>query len=290
MDFRLPFSLSGVPEVQTFIGRQKELTDIGEALQGDGSRRRVVLLQGLGGIGKTQLAVSYLKKHADNYSAIVWLDAKTEDALKQSFTITAKRLHRYHPASELLRKAMESKDIDESVENIKEWFSAEGNHRWLLVFDNVDNPKLPGLDDPEAYDIESYFPETHQGSIIVTTRSSRLQIGKVVSVAKLGTVESIEILSSTSGRGNLDTGPSIYDSLLNIKLIVRQIPTLTIWLMSLTGFHSPLLLQGLISDRSRRVWTVISVIIDPRGPNFRRGAQDSGHIKIALCTLPGTFP
>jgi hypothetical protein len=55
IDFRLPFSLSGVPEVQTFIGREKELTNIGEALQGDGSRRRVVLLQGLGGIGKTYL-------------------------------------------------------------------------------------------------------------------------------------------------------------------------------------------------------------------------------------------
>jgi hypothetical protein len=225
-EFHLPFSLSGVPEVQTFVGRQKELTDIEEAHQGDGSRRKVVLLQGLGGIGKTQLAVSYLKQHADKYSATVWLDAKTEDTLKQSFTVTAKRLHRYHPTSELLRRATESKDINDTIADVKEWFSAEGNHRWLLVFDNVDNPKLPGVNDPEAYDIEPYFPETHQGSIIITTRSSRLEIGKVVSVPKLSTGESIEILSSTSGRGGLNTGLNIYDRLLNIKLIVAQIPTL----------------------------------------------------------------
>jgi hypothetical protein len=238
MDFYLPFSLAGVPEVQTFVGRKKELTEIGEALQGDGLRRKVVLLLGLGGIGKTQLAVSFLKENAGSYSAIVWLDAKTEDALKQSFTLTAKRLHRHYPTSELLRRAEESKDIDDIVAHIKEWFSAEGNHRWLLVFDNVDNPKLPGVNDPEAYDIEPYFPETRQGSIIITTRSSRLEIGKAVSVSKLNTRESIDILSSTSGREGLDTGLNIYNGVLNIKLIVRQILTLRIWLMSLMGFHS----------------------------------------------------
>jgi hypothetical protein len=221
MDFHIPFSLSGVPEVQTFVGRQKELTAIGEALQRDGSRRRVVLLQGLGGIGKTQLAVSYLKQHADSYSATVWLDAKTEDALRQSFTVTAQRLHRYHPTSELLKRAVESKDVDDTVADIKEWFSAEGNHRWLLVFDNVDSPKLPGVEDPEAYDIESYFPEAHQGSIMITTRSSRLENGKVVPVPKLSTRESIEILSSTSGRGDLNTGLNIYVGLLSFTLTVR---------------------------------------------------------------------
>jgi adenylylsulfate kinase-like enzyme len=92
MDFHLPFSLSGVPEVQKFIGRQKEMTNIREALEGDGSRRKVVLLQGLGGIGKTQLAVSFLKTYTDSYSAIVWLDGKSEDALRQSYAATAKRL------------------------------------------------------------------------------------------------------------------------------------------------------------------------------------------------------
>jgi AAA+ ATPase superfamily predicted ATPase len=143
-----------------FIGREKELTSMREALQGDGSRRKVVLLQGLGGIGKTQLAVSFLKEHADSYSATVWLDAKTEDALRQSFAATAKRLYKYHSGSEPLRKAVESNEIDDTVANIKEWFSTKGNHQWLLVFDNVDNPKLPGLEDPEAYNIESYFPET----------------------------------------------------------------------------------------------------------------------------------
>jgi hypothetical protein len=246
MDFELPFSLSGVPEAQVFVGREKELTEIEEALLGDGSRRRVVLLQGLGGIGKTQLAVSYLKKHADNYSAIVWLDAKTEDALRQSLAATAKRLHRYYPASELLRRAVNSKEIDDTVTHIKDWFSAKENHRWLLVFDNVDNPKLPGVEDPQAYDIQSYFPEAHQGSIIVTTRSSRLENGKVVPVPKLGTPESIQILSSTSGRRGLEHGMQPLHKRTKHQADRIQILKLKIWPKNLTGFHLLLLPRGLI--------------------------------------------
>jgi hypothetical protein len=222
MDFELPFSISGVPEAQVFIGREKELTDIEEAFQGDGSQRKVVLLQGLGGIGKTQLAVSFLKKHADSYSAIVWLDAKTEDALRQSFAATAKRLYKYHPGSKLLRRAVESKDIDEVIAGVKEWFSTEGNHRWLLVFDNVDDPKLPGVEDLQAYDIESYFPETFQGFIIITTRSSRLEIGTVVSVPKLDTHKSIAILSSTSAREGLEHGVITCNSVLDLELNVYR--------------------------------------------------------------------
>jgi hypothetical protein len=214
--------------VQVFIGREKELTDIEEALQGDGPRRKVVLLQGLGGIGKTQLAVSFLKRHVDSYWAVIWLDAKTEDALRQGFALTAKRLHKHHPASELLRRAVESKDIEDTVANVKDWFSAKGNHRWLLVFDNVDNPKLPGVEDPKAYDVESYFPETYQGSILITTRSARLEIGKVVSVQKLGIRESIGILNSTSGRGGLEQGMQYLELCSWFETYCGQILTLKI--------------------------------------------------------------
>jgi hypothetical protein len=206
MEFYLPFSLSGVPEAQTFVGREKESTDIQEAFQGDGSRRKVVVLKGLGGIGKTQLAVKFVKEVADNYSAIIWLDGKTEDTLKQSFALSAKRLYKHHPASKVLKRAVESKDIDDAVASVKDWLSAERNHRWLLVFDNIDNPILPDVEDLRAYNVQSYFPGANQGSIIITTRSLRLNIGDIVPVTKLGTEESIEILRSTSRREGLDQG------------------------------------------------------------------------------------
>ncbi|MCJ1423209.1 hypothetical protein MMC29_001091 [Sticta canariensis] len=79
-----------------------------------------------------------------------------------------------------------------------------------MVFDNIDNPKLDGngMKDPSGYDIRSYFPEAHQGHILITTRSSRLEIGKVISIEKLlNSQESMAILASTSRRRILDQDP-----------------------------------------------------------------------------------
>ena len=192
------------------MGRKEELIRIKEAFGDQRSQRKVVQLHGLGGVGKTQLAVAFLGEHRYIYPAIFWLNGKTEDTLKQSFTGMAKRLHIEHPSSALLRIASEEKDTDQVVALIKQWLSVRGNTQWMLVFDSVDNPKLPGISDPQAYDIRLYFPEAHQGSILITTRSSRLKIGEVVSVKKLLDVqENIILLASTSGRENLDQGKYI---------------------------------------------------------------------------------
>ena len=192
------------------MGRKEELITIKEAFQGDGSQRKVVILHGLGGIGKTQLAVASMKEQREIFSAIFWLNGKNEDTLKQSFVDIAKRLYREYPSSALLRKTTGEKDANQVVAVIKQWLSLRGNTQWILVFDNVDNPKLPGTSDPQAYDIRSYFPEVHHGSILITTRSSRLKIGKVISVKKLVDIqESITILVSMSGRENLNQGNCI---------------------------------------------------------------------------------
>ncbi|PMB63355.1 Vegetative incompatibility protein HET-E-1 [Beauveria bassiana] len=70
-DFAITFSLSEAPEIQNFVARKEELAEMRRTLISDGSRR-VVVLHGLGGIGKTQLAVTYLKQYRDEYSAIFW--------------------------------------------------------------------------------------------------------------------------------------------------------------------------------------------------------------------------
>ena len=42
------------------------------------------------------------------------------------------------------------KDPDDVIDTVKAWLSLLNNTRWLLVFDNYDNPKLPGNTDQEA--------------------------------------------------------------------------------------------------------------------------------------------
>lgn len=205
--FSLPFSLYGVPEIEEFIGRKAELSKMEEALRANGPERRVVVIHGLGGMGKTQLAIKFLKDHRDQYLATFWLNGKTEDMLKQSFVDVARRLHNEHENSSLLRTAATSEDVDVAVTSVRKWLSIKENYRWMLVFDNIDNPKIAGNHDPQAYDVRRYFPEAHHGSIIITTRSSSLRIGKVVSVRKLQVIEEgIAVLSSASGREDLAHG------------------------------------------------------------------------------------
>lgn len=79
-DFSVTFSLSEVPEIQYFVAREREITEVRRILSSDGSRRAVTL-HGLGGIGKTQLAVAYTKRYRDEYSAIFWFNFKDEAAI-----------------------------------------------------------------------------------------------------------------------------------------------------------------------------------------------------------------
>ena len=177
---------------------------------GDGSRRTVVL-HGLGGVGKTQLTVAYAKRYKDNYSAVFWLNIKDEDSLKQSFVKVAKQIMRNHPSARGLSSADIKENLDGVVDGVKEWLSLPNNTRWLMIYDNYDNPKLAGNKDPAAVNIRKFLPESYQGSVIITTRWSRVEIGHSIQIGKLEDVlDSVKILSNTSRREGLIDGKGVY--------------------------------------------------------------------------------
>jgi tetratricopeptide (TPR) repeat protein len=205
-DFSVVFNLSDVPAIEHFVARKDELSKIHRTFKGDGSRRAVIL-HGLGGIGKTQLTVAYAKRHKDDYSAIFWLNIKDEDSLKQSFVNVAKRILRDHPSASRLSNVDTNENLDEVVNAVKAWLNLPNNTRWLLIYDNYDNPKVAGNADPASVDIRKFLPESYQGSIIITTRSSQVEIGIPIQVRKLGNVgDSLVILSNASRREELMNG------------------------------------------------------------------------------------
>ncbi|KZL82828.1 nb-arc and tpr domain protein, partial [Colletotrichum incanum] len=75
--FTLSPVLPGVVGASRFVGRGDELGRLHEALKWTGERRTAVL-QGLGGMGKTQLSIEYMKRHRGDYSAMLWLNARDE--------------------------------------------------------------------------------------------------------------------------------------------------------------------------------------------------------------------
>ena len=205
--FAIGLNLASLPEAAQFVAREKELLKVHELLHGH-SNRTCVVLYGLGGIGKTQLAIEYIRRHKEKYTAIFWLNANDQDSLKLSFRDVAQQVLKYHPSTSLL-SGVDLDDLDQIMYAVKAWLDLQKNIRWLMIYDNYDNPKISGNLDRSAVDIRQFLPQSDQGSIVITTRSSRVSQGCRVHVQKLLDVkEGLEILSNTSRRKDITKGIS----------------------------------------------------------------------------------
>lgn len=205
-DFSMSFNLTDVLQTEHFVARESDLMRIHKTLSGDSSRR-VAILHGPGGIGKTQLAIAYAKQYRVQYSAIFWLNIKDEESLKQSFAKVARRILQEHPSASRIKDLDLKETLDNVIDAVNGWLTLPNNSRWLLVYDNYDNPQLRGKTEAAVIDIERYLPESYQGSIIITTRSSEVKIGHQIQIRKLDDIrDSLNILANTSERDNLISG------------------------------------------------------------------------------------
>ncbi|RYO93500.1 hypothetical protein DL764_007993 [Monosporascus ibericus] len=166
---------------------------------------------------------------AEEYSATIWLNARDETSLKQSFARAANRILREHQSVMYVRNAVDSQDLDEIVRAVKRWLDQPHNNNWLVVYDNYDEPKLDHYEEEsvhiygtsqrnpdggvvgqdeiassKAFDIRPFLPEIYHGAIVITTRSSTVDIGQQVPVGKLKNIDDgLAILGSMSNRQNL---------------------------------------------------------------------------------------
>ena len=172
--------------------------------------RRIFVLHGLGGIGKTQLSIAYARKHQKTYTAVFWLNGQSRESLKQSIAKIASQLPKDQISAEFNRSGNQqgSEQLDNTVDEVLAWLSREDNGKWLLIFDNVDRDNSVG--DPEAFDVDEYLPQSDQGSIIITTRQHGLRnLGDEMLVTKMTMEEGLELLenrigSAMTGKLNLD--------------------------------------------------------------------------------------
>ncbi|KAL6406436.1 Nucleoside phosphorylase [Ilyonectria robusta] len=252
--FQLPINLSEIFEVTRFVARKEELGRIHDILKGT-IGRRTVILHGLGGIGKTQLAIAYFKRHRTDYSTAIWLNARDETVLKQSFARIAERIMRHDPSMTYISSAVESRDADRIVEAVKRWLDEPPNDHWLLIYDNYDRPKLTSTNaissgqpdlpedhtdeatknprdhaDPKAFDLRRYQPETDHGAIIVTSRLS-VKLGQSIQLGKLKDIsDSLEILASASRRDSIKQDPAAHDLALQLDGLPLALATVGAYL------------------------------------------------------------
>jgi tetratricopeptide (TPR) repeat protein len=200
----------GVPiRNRNFTGRVEMLDRLGQLLRERGTRTAVLpqTLQGLGGVGKTQLVVEYVYRHANEYDLVWWIPAEQTATVLTSLTELAGRLD--------LEIAQNSQSTAQTVLAAL----AGSDLEWLLVYDNADDPSL----------LNHLLPSTGAGNVIVTTRIPEWNaLGDTIEVDVFQRAESIELLQKRSrdehGRQQMDTGDAddLADRLGDLPLALEQ--------------------------------------------------------------------
>ena len=198
--YHVPFSIQGLLVTKNFINRPAEMQSLEKVLlpKSNINRREIFVLRGLGGIGKTQLTIEFIRRHYTKFSAVFWLDGSSEDSLKRSLARYAGRIasDQIPGASKIYAQCGEG-DVNAVVQEVLDWLATVGNDTWLLVFDNVDRELDSSKSDPLAYDIEQYLPDADHGSILITTRLAQMeQLGESQEVKKVNSDTAQEILKS----------------------------------------------------------------------------------------------
>src|SRR5581483_4036558 len=149
-NWMLPF-----PRNPFFTGREDLLETLHNLLI---THRSVALTQSyalteLGGIGKTQVALEYAYRYAQEYASLFWLAAETTESLMTSLQQIANQLQLPE------RQAQEQAQM---VAAMQRWLVTHTG--WLVIADNVEDVEL----------LSSLLPGLGQGALLVTTRRQAL--------------------------------------------------------------------------------------------------------------------
>jgi len=200
-----PFHVTHFVRRETLYARLQMLFDCANTT----STPLIVVLIGMGGAGKTQLALEYCRRMKDSrrLGAIFWLDASSRNTLYSSMETAAKQL--------LPDRVFDNPDA--AVASVNDFLSS-WSERWLLVFDHLDNPEdLPG--------ILNFFPASHRHSILITSRhAGSKELGQSIEFDHTKKGEGLQLLlrSSVVDTDELDAAEQILGLLGHLPLAIDQ--------------------------------------------------------------------
>jgi len=157
-------------------------------------------LHGLGGVGKTQIAIEYAYRHKSEFDIICWLRANDWNTLINSYV----ELSRIPQLTSLgIPSPQEGQDHVDIAKQMKDWFEKENNVRWLLIFDNADK-----IDQGEnTRSVVELVPSGQYGFVLATSRdrTSDAQLASAgQSVEAMHPEEAVEFLLKCSRRQELE--------------------------------------------------------------------------------------
>ena len=166
-----------------FVGRDLLLAELQTRLQAPDVAARRVALTGLGGVGKTSVAVEYVyQRHAD-YDLVWCVNGEQQASLLADLAALAGQLGLAAGAPQ-----------EAQVAALRGWL--EHHQRWLLVLDNLEDPQQ----------VVELLPRSATGQVVITSRAG-------VGWERLATVLPVDVLAPADAAGLLltrtgETGPA----------------------------------------------------------------------------------
>ena len=181
-----------VEATSTFVGRDEELKALESYFASESKsspRRKRFVIHGIGGIGKTQLCLEYMRRHKDEYESVLWINGATDSTVKSCLRhYLTQNFVSAHLAGHFWRTTDE-----EVIETFQTMLSSKQRRSWLLIFDNVDLEEQ----DQYGYNLCCYLSKADHGHVMVTTRLRSLRtLGKSFEVGPLSDSEAIEVLEA----------------------------------------------------------------------------------------------
>lgn len=151
----LPYKSIG----DNFKGRDPVVKELHDKFLAAANKAAAIAVHGLGGTGKTRLAVEYAWQHQDNYTALLFVTAASPELLQTNIA----------NLSEPLSLDISGPEVKENIkyDAVIDWLNQFPG--WLLVIDNVDTPEA-------AKRVEELFAELQHGHVLITTRIDKWSI------------------------------------------------------------------------------------------------------------------
>ncbi|RLL93489.1 hypothetical protein CFD26_101320 [Aspergillus turcosus] len=205
--YMLKSRLSDVELVPYYTGRCEETERIRQLFQ-QGRSRITIVLCGLGGIGKTQIALKYAAVHESEYDAIYWVNCRSMDTVKQSLFAVAERIHLQNPSLPGWKEVLESQDIEKASLAVIDWLSQTQNDRWLVICDGY------GQGPADDSSLENWnlhrMIRTNHGHILITSRWPQSDVFHHISVEKFTDMSlGVDVLLNCSKKPALRNDPDV---------------------------------------------------------------------------------
>jgi tetratricopeptide (TPR) repeat protein len=162
-----------------FTGREELLQLLDSRLATGQVTALTQAISGLGGIGKTQVAIEYAYRYRHRYRAVLWVNAATLETLIGSYV---------ELASLLELPEQQEQDQTTIVAAVKRWCSVQDG--WVLLYDNADELAL----------VADFLPTGGHGHLLLTTRAHPPRtLAQDVQVEQWSLQESVVFLLQRAG-------------------------------------------------------------------------------------------